>query len=68
MSYIDHNIGKSYREMKSLRQQTWMEHLFIDVGNDLSDDIDVNFTTLSKIDIHTIKANPMKIGDAKPRV
>lgn len=44
---------KTYRERMTELGYTWIEQFLIDVGTDLTGDIDVNYTALSLIDVHT---------------
>lgn len=46
--FIQTLAGLSHREKKASLKEAWVEHLFIDVGNDLAGDIDTTFTVLSK--------------------
>lgn len=45
--------AKTYRERMTDLGYSWVENFLIDVGNDLTDDIDTTYTSLSKIDVHT---------------
>lgn len=46
-------VGKSYREVMTELGYSWVENFLIDVGNDLTGDIDTTYTALSLIDVHT---------------
>ena len=51
--FIQPLAGLSHRERQATLKRAWVEHLFIDVGNDLPADIGVNFTVLSKFHVET---------------
>ena len=47
-------LGKTYREVMTERGYAWVENFLIDVGNDLTGDIDTTYTCLSLIGVHTL--------------